>query len=131
MDRKWGTLISCCLTCSMAWLDYSIINIALPAIEKDLSATLIELQWTVNAYILSFIVLVVTLGRLSDWLGRKKMNLIGIASFGFCSYFCGSAESSAGLIFWCLLQGAASAAVVPTSLAMISHAFPGSDKGKA
>ena len=131
MDRKWGTLISCCLSCFMAWLDYYIVNIALPAIETDLSATLSQLQWVVNAYTVSLIALIVTMGRLSDWIGRKNLHLASIGAFGIFSYFCGSSTSPNELIFWRLMQGIAAAALIPTALALISHAFPGKEKGKA
>lgn len=128
---KWGTLLSCSLSCFIAWLDFAIVNTALPAIETDLSASLIQLQWVINAFIFAITVLIVTLGRLSDHVGRRIMNILGVAWFGLFSLLAGLAPSPGWLIFCRFMQGAASAAIIPTSLALISHAFPGAEKGKA
>ncbi len=128
---KWGTLLSCSLSCFIAWLDFAIVNTALPAIETDLGTTLVQLQWVMNAFILSITVLIVTLGRLSDHVGRRLMNILGVALFGLASLLAGFAVTPAWLIFSRLLQGVASAAIIPSSIALISHAFPGNEKGKA
>lgn len=131
MERKWGTLLGCCFSCFTAWLDYSIVNIALPSIEISLKATVANLQWVINAYMLAMIVFIVTLGRLADWIGRKKVNVIAIGAFGLFSLFCGLSPSANWLIAWRFFQGITAAALVPSSLALISHAFPGPEKGKA
>jgi EmrB/QacA subfamily drug resistance transporter len=128
---KWGTLLSCSLSCFIAWLDFAIVNTALPAIEQDLSATLLQLQWVMNGYILATCVLIVTLGRLSDHIGRRTMNIVGVSCFGLSSLLAGLASTPTLLILCRLLQGASTAAIIPTSLALISHAFPGAEKGKA
>lgn len=128
---QWGTLISCSLSCFVAWLDFAIVNTALPAIETDLSASLVQLQWVMNAFILALAVFIVTLGRISDHVGRKMMNILGVSLFGFFSLLAGFSETPGWLIFCRLMQGVGSAAIIPTSLAMISHAFPGPEKGKA
>lgn len=128
---KWGTLLSCSLSCFIAWLDFAIVNTALPAIKIDLSATLLQLQWVINAYLLAIGVLIVILGRISDNVGRKRINILGAALFGLASLFAGFAMSPNWLIMCRLLQGVASAAIIPTSLALISQAFPGEEKGKA
>ncbi|MGE5195726.1 MAG: MFS transporter [Anaerolineae bacterium] len=130
-SSKWGTLISCSLSCFVVWLDFAIVNTALPAIEKDLSASLVQLQWVMNAFILAVTVLIVTFGRLSDHLGRRMMNIVGVCFFGLSSLLAGLAQSPEGLIFYRLMQGAASAAIIPSALALISHAFPGKEKGRA
>jgi EmrB/QacA subfamily drug resistance transporter len=128
---KWGTLISCSLSCFIVWLDFAIVNTALPAIEKDLSASILQLQWVINAYIFSLAVLIVTLGRISDHIGRRRMNIWGVFFFGLFSLLAALAHSPQWLIFCRVMQGAASAAIIPSSLALISHAFPGKEKGKA
>jgi len=128
---KWGTLLSCSLSCFIAWLDFAIVNTALPAIERDLSASFIQLQWVMNGFVLSLAVLIVTLGRLSDHVGRKTMNIWGVVCFGLFSLLAGLSPSPGWLIFCRVMQGAGSAAIIPTSLAMISHAFPGKEKAKA
>ena len=131
-DRaKWGTLLSCSLSCFIAWLDFAIVNTALPAIEKDLSASLADLQWVMNAFMLALAVFIVILGRLSDYIGRRLMNILGVSLFGLFSLLAGLAETPGWLIFCRAMQGIGSAAIIPTSLALISHAFPGAEKGKA
>jgi EmrB/QacA subfamily drug resistance transporter len=128
---KWGILLSCSMSCFVCWLDFAIVNTALPAIEKDLSASFVELQWLMNAITFAFTVLVVTFGRISDQIGRKMMNIIGVVCFGFFSLFAGIAKSPEWLIIGRALQGVASAMIIPSALALISHAFPGEQKGKA
>lgn len=128
---KWGTLISCSLSCFVSWLDFAIVNTALPAIQADLEASLLELQWVMNAFILAICVLIVMMGRISDHVGRKRINLLGVLCFGLFSLLAGLAHSAGWLIFCRFMQGAAAAAIVPTSIALISNAFPGEEKGKA
>lgn len=131
-DRsKWGTLLSCSLSCFVVWLDFAIVNTALPAIEKDLSASIVQLQWVISAFVLAITVLIVTFGRLSDHIGRRMMNILGVSCFGLFSLLAGLAQTPEWLIFCRLMQGAASAAIIPSALALISHAFPGKEKGKA
>ena len=112
-------------------MDYAIVNTALPAIQKDLSASMVELQWVMNAFNLAITVLIVTFGRLSDHIGRRMMNILGVSCFGLFSLLAGLAESPEWLIFCRFMQGAASAAITPSALALISHAFPGKEKAKA
>ena len=128
---KWATLLSCTLSCFLCWLDIAIVNTALPAIERDLSASLLQLQWVINGFGLTMTVLIVTLGRLSDYLGRRMMNILGVCFFGLASLLAGFSPSPHWLIFCRVLQGAASAAIIPSALALISHTFPGKEKAKA
>ncbi len=128
---KWGTLLSCCLSCFVAWLDFAIVNTALPAIQTSLGASLVQLQWIMNAFLLALAVLIVMMGRISDHVGRKRMIIFGVIWFGLFSLFAGLAQSPAWLIICRFMQGLASAAIIPTSIALISHAFPGEEKAKA
>ncbi len=128
---KWGTLVTCSLSTFVAWLDFAIVNTALPAIQQDLSTSIAELQWVINSFTLAITVLIVTIGRLSDHLGRKIINILGVSCFGLFSLCAGLSQSPTWLIIFRFLQGASAAAIVPSALALISHAFPGAEKGKA
>jgi EmrB/QacA subfamily drug resistance transporter len=128
---KWGTLLSCSLSCFVVWLDFAIVNTALPAIQESLSASIIQLQWVINAFIFAITVLIVTFGRLADHLGRRLMNIWGVVCFGLFSLLAGISTTPEWLIIFRFLQGAASAAIIPSALSLISHAFPGKEKGKA
>src|SRR5579864_3001261 len=89
--HKWWTLIAMCFGLFIALLDITIVNVALPTIQKDLHAGLSDLQWVVNAYVLSLAVLIVTAGRLGDIFGRKLLFMVGIAIFVTGSLLCGLA----------------------------------------
>ena len=80
-NRRWWTLAAMCFALFMIMLDNTVVNVALPSIQKDLGASLSSLEWTVNAYTLTFAVLLVTGGRLGDILGRRKMFLFGVVVF--------------------------------------------------
>ncbi len=128
---KYGTLISCGLSCFICWLDFAIVNTALPAIEKDLSASLLQLQWVINAFVLGITVTIVTLGRISDLHGRRLINILGVIVFGLSSLFAGLAETPAILVLCRTFQGIATAAIIPSSLALISHNFPQEERARA
>src|SRR5262249_6853929 len=81
-NRKWWTLGSMCFALFMIMLDNTVVNVALPSIQRDLHASLSALEWTVNAYTLTFAVLLVTGGRLGDIFGRRRMFLFGVVVFG-------------------------------------------------
>ena len=80
-NRRWWTLAAMCFALFMIMLDNTVVNVALPSIQKDLGASLSSLEWTVNAYTLTFAVLLVTGGRLGDILGRRRMFLFGVVVF--------------------------------------------------
>jgi EmrB/QacA subfamily drug resistance transporter len=133
MERSspWKTLVSCSLSCFVVQLDFAIVNTALPAIQDSLSASLSALQWVINAFILALTVSIVTWGRLADLWGRRLINNVGIGAFGLASLGAGLAHSATELILFRSLQGVATAAVIPSAIALISHAFPAGKKGKA
>ncbi len=84
-NSKWWTLGAMCFALFMIMLDNTVVNVALPSIQRDLHASLSGLEWTLNAYTLTFAVLMVTGGRLGDIFGRRKMFLFGVTVFGISS----------------------------------------------
>jgi len=130
-NTQWATLIGSSLSCFVAYIDFAIVNTALPAIQQDLSASVLQLQWMMNAFVLAVSVLMVTMGRLADLFGRRLLNIIGVFIFGIFSLFAGLAFDPNWLIFCRVMQGIATAIIIPSSLALISHAFPESQKGRA
>src|ERR1041384_2094363 len=91
MHRKWWTLLVVCVATFMLLLDITIVNVALPSIEKALHASFQDLQWVVDAYALTLAALLLTAGSLADLLGRKRVFIIGIAIFTLASLMCGLA----------------------------------------
>src|SRR5919109_1542141 len=88
-NRRWWTLGAMCFALFMVMLDNTVVNVALPSIQRDLGASISGLEWTVNAYTLSFAVLLVTGGRLGDLFGRRRMFLFGVVLFAASSAFIG------------------------------------------
>jgi EmrB/QacA subfamily drug resistance transporter len=130
-NRRWWTLAAMCFALFMVMLDNTVVNVALPAIQKDLGSSISGLEWTVNAYTLSFAVLLVTGGRLGDLFGRRRMFLFGVVVFGLSSAFIGFAQTSAWLVAGRAAQGIGAAFMMPATLSIISNAFPPHERGKA
>src|SRR5436190_9490004 len=130
-NRKWWTLGAMCFALFMVMLDNTVVNIALPAIKSDFSASISGLSWAVNAYTLSFAVLLVTGGRLGDVFGRKRMFLAGLVAFTLASIGAGLSQSIGQLIFWRAAQGAGAAFLMPGSLSILTDAFHGRERGRA
>src|SRR3954451_12737977 len=97
MHRKWWTLIAVCVATFMLLLDITIVNVALPDIERQLGATFSELQWVVDAYALMLASLLLTAGSLADLYGRRIVFAIGLALFTLASLGCGLAPSAVAL----------------------------------
>jgi len=93
-NRKWWTLAAMCFALFMIMLDNTVVNVALPSIQRDLKASLSSLEWTVNAYTLTFAVLLVTGGRLGDIFGRRRMFMGGVVVFAASSALIGLAPRS-------------------------------------
>src|SRR3954452_23064133 len=91
MHRKWWTLLVVCVATFMLLLDITIVNVALPSIQKALHASFQDLQWVVDAYALTLAALLLTAGSLADLRGRKRVFLTGIAVFTVASLLCGLA----------------------------------------
>ena len=130
-NRKWWTLGAMCFALFMVMLDNTVVNIALPSIKHSFSASISGLSWAVNAYTLSFAVLLVTGGRLGDVFGRKRMFLAGLVGFTLASAGAGLSQSIGQLIFWRAAQGAGAAFLMPGSLSILTDAFHGRERGRA
>jgi len=131
-NRKWWTLIGVTFAIFMTTLDNTVVNVALPSIQRDLGIGRSGLEWVVNAYILAFATLLLTGGRLADLFGRRRLFLIGLTIFTGASLFGGFATSEAALVAARSLQGAGAALLAPTTLAIIAAAFPDlKERGKA
>ncbi len=130
-NRRWWTLGAMCFALFMIMLDNTVVNVALPSIQQDLDSTVSGLEWTVNAYTLSFAVLLVTGGRLGDIFGRRRMFLFGVVVFALSSAMIGFAQSDTWLVGWRAIQGIGAAFMMPATLSIISNAFPPEERGKA
>ena len=130
-NRRWWTLGAMCFALFMIMLDNTVVNVALPAIQNDLHSSISGLEWTVNAYTLSFAVLLVTGGRLGDIFGRRRMFLFGVIVFGLSSAFIGLSQSEAWLVAGRAAQGIGAAFMMPATLSIITNAFPAHERGKA
>ncbi len=119
------------LASAMAFIDASVVTIALPAIQKELGAAFQELQWVVNAYTLMLGSLILVGGALGDRLGRRRIFVIGIAIFALASLACAAATTISMLIAARAVQGVGAALLVPQSLAIIAASFPRDVRGKA
>src|SRR5829696_5662772 len=130
-NRRWWTLGAMSFALFMVMLDNTAVNVALPSIQKDFGASLSALEWTVNAYTLTFAVLLVTGGRLGDIFGRRRMFLFGVVVFSLASATIGFAPSEGWLVASRAVQGIGAAFMMPGTLSIISNAFPPEERGKA
>jgi EmrB/QacA subfamily drug resistance transporter len=130
-NRRWWTLGAMCFALFMIMLDNTVVNVALPSIQRDLHTTLSALEWTINAYTLTFAVLLVTGGRLGDIFGRRRMFLFGVVTFALSSAAIGVSPNDAWLIAGRAIQGIGAAFMMPATLSIISNAFPPHERGKA
>ena len=131
MDRKWWTLIAVCTGVFMLLLDITIVNVALPEIEKALKANLSDLQWVVDAYALTLAALLLTAGSVADLAGRRIVFATGIVVFTIGSVLCGVAPSALFLSLARGLQGIGGAIMFATALALLAQAFPPRERGVA
>ena len=130
-NRRWWTLGAMCFALFMVMLDNTVTNVALPSIQRDFDASLSALEWTVNAYTLTFAVLLVTGGRLGDIFGRRRVFLIGVGLFAFASATIGFAPDDGWLVASRALQGVGAALMMPATLSIITNAFPPQERGRA
>src|SRR4029077_4046064 len=131
MERKWWTLIAVSVAIFMLLLDITVVNVALPDIQRSLHSNFRDLQWVVNAYALTLAAFLLTGGALSDLLGRRRVFVTGLIVFTASSAACGLASSPLALNLARAVQGTGGAMMFATSLALIAQAFHGKERGVA
>jgi EmrB/QacA subfamily drug resistance transporter len=129
--RKWFTLAAVSFGLFMIMLDNTVVNVALPSIQRDLGTDLSELQWIVTGYALTFAALMLIGGKVADAYGRRLIFVVGIAVFTAASLWCGLAESGDMLIAARVLQGLGAALMNPATLSIIAATFPPHQRGAA
>ena len=129
--RKWFTLAAVSFGLFMIMLDNTVVNVALPSIQRDLGTDLSSLQWIVTGYALTFAALMLIGGKVADAYGRRLIFVIGIAVFTSASLWCGLAGSGDELIAARVLQGAGAALMNPATLSIIAATFPPQQRGTA
>ena len=129
-SRSW-ILAATIVGSSMAFIDGTVVNVALPALQSSLHATVVDVQWVVESYGLFLSSLVLVGGALGDAIGRRRMFLLGVGLFGAASVGCGLSSSISQLIVARCVQGIGAAALIPSSLAIISASFDEQSRGKA
>src|SRR5665213_2587393 len=130
-SRNRWTLIAVCAGTFMLLVDVTIVQVALPTIQRHLGASFTDLQWVIDAYALSLAALILTWGSTSDRFGRKRVFIAGLTLFTASSLLCGLAQSITMLIWSRALQGVGGAAMFATGLALIAQDFQGPARGKA
>src|SRR3954465_8127399 len=131
MATKWWTLLVVCLAIFMLLLDVTIVNVALPSIQKDLGSSFEDLQWVVDAYALALAALLLASGSLGDLLGRKSIFVAGLVIFSGASLVCGLSGPPPVLNTARAVQGTGGAMMFATSLALIAQEFPANERGTA
>ena len=129
-QQRW-TLIATILGSAMTFIDGTVVNVALPALQAELHATITDVQWVVEAYALFLGALILVGGSMGDQIGRKRVFLFGTVFFTAASIMCGVATSPLVLIIGRALQGIGAAFLVPGSLAIISATYDDAERGKA
>lgn len=129
--RRWPALFVLLLANFMNLIDVTIVNVALPSMQKNMGADPSQIEWVIAAYVLAFALGLLPFGRLGDIVGRTKMFLIGVSLFTLASAFCGLAPNIEMLIAARVLQGFAGAVMTPQVLAIVSVTFPPEEKGMA
>ena len=128
--RPW-VLAATILGSSMAFIDSTVVNVALPALQSGLHATVVDVQWVIESYGLFLSALILVGGSLGDSLGRRAMFILGVIGFAIASTGCGFSSSIKSLLLWRSIQGIAAAFLVPGSLAIIGSCFEEQSRGKA
>ena len=128
--RAW-VLAATILGSSLAFVDGTVVNLALPALQRDFGATMADVQWVVEAYALLLSALLLVGGALGDRLGRRRVYASGIALFAAASFACGLADGIGPLVIARAVQGVGAALLVPGSLALIAASFPEPERGRA
>lgn len=130
-SAKRLTLVACILGSGIALLDGTVVNVALPTIQRALGGGLAAQQWVVNGYLLTLGSLILVGGSLGDLYGERRVFALGVSGFGLASLGCALAPSIGALVAIRALQGMAGALLVPSSLAVIVNTFPEAERGRA
>src|SRR6202043_1885473 len=129
--NPWLVLVVLTSGFFMILLDTTIVNVAIPALSAGLHTTLDQILWVLNAYILTYAVLLITAGRLGDLYGQRNLVAIGLALFTAASALCGLSQDANQLIAARVLQGVGGAVLVPQTLAILTSLFPPERRGAA
>jgi EmrB/QacA subfamily drug resistance transporter len=129
--RRWWTFLVLALAILIVVIDHTILNVALPTLQRELGATISELQWIVDAYILAFATLLLTMGTLGDRIGRAAMLRVGMIVFGLASLAAVFSGSASHLVAARVGMGIGAAMIMPSTLAIITNVFPREERGKA
>lgn len=129
--RRWLALPVLLIGAFLPVLDFTVVNLALPAIQQSLRATSSDVQFVISAYAATYAVFLITGGRLGDWLGRKRMFMLGVVGFTLSSALCGGAWSPSVLIAGRVLQALTATMMAPQVLASIRVLFPAREQSKA
>src|SRR3954453_10228860 len=130
-SRRWWTLAVLCLSLLVIGLDNTILNVALPTLQRDLGASASQLQWIVDVYMLVFAGVLLTAGSLGDRFGRKRALTFGLVAFGTGSLLSAMAGSAEMLIATRALMGIGGAFIMPSTLSILTATFPAHERGKA
>src|SRR5438270_4338589 len=131
VERKWWTLIAVSIATFMLLLDITVVNVALPDIQRSLHSSFQDLQWVVDAYSLTLAAFLLTAGSLADRLGRRLVFTVGLVVFTAASAVCGLSSTPLMLNLARGVQGIGGAMMFATSLALIAQAFRGRERGTA
>lgn len=131
MEYKWKAMFTVWIGIFMATLDGSIVNVALPTLTEYFKTDITTIEWVVMAYLLTITSLLLSLGRISDMVGRKTIFAGGLAVFTIGSGLCALSASEGQLILYRVVQGIGAAMLMATGVAIITHAFPPKERGKA
>src|SRR5919205_4487765 len=129
-NRKWWVVVAMALATILITLDFGGVMILLPTIGRELDTSTTGLQWTANAYLLAFAVVMVAAGRLADIFGRRLLLLIGIAIFIVASSLCGLAQADWWIIAARAVQGLGAGVFLTASLSIVSNAFPPEERSR-
>ena len=130
-NKKWWTLVAVSIGLFMIMLDNTIVNVALPTIQRSLDLKISELEWIVTGYALTFGALMLTGGKLADLLGRRLVFVVGLVIFTLSSLACGLAGGATVLIAARVVQGLGAALMNPATLSIITVTFPPRQRGTA
>ena len=128
--NNWIVLLVLTLGYFVILVDTTIVNVALPTMERDLHAGFDQILWVVNAYTLVFAVLLITAGRLGDLVGPKRLFIVGLGLFTVTSAACGLSQDANQLILFRVLQGVGAALLAPQSLNLLTNVFPAGAAGE-